>query len=74
MGHIPRAKLYNLYDKEFLKKISKLDKNKTYLVYCRSGHRSSIAVEKMKKLGFKKLYNMLGGFIQWTSKKYPVEK
>ena len=32
---------------------TKLDKNKTILVYCKSGKRSSIAFETLKKLGFK---------------------
>ncbi len=45
----------------FKVKIAKLDKNKTYLVYCRSGNRSDIACSVMESLGFTKLFNLSGG-------------
>jgi rhodanese-related sulfurtransferase len=46
---------------DFEKKIEKLDKDKTYLVYCRSGNRSSTACNIMAQRGFKNLYNLSGG-------------
>jgi len=45
--------------------IGKLDKDKTYLVYCRSGSRSSRAVKIMESMGFKHLYNLKGGYMGW---------
>ncbi len=45
----------------FNDKITKLDKNKTYLVYCRSGNRSGSACSAMGNLGFTKLFNLSGG-------------
>ena len=43
-----------------------LNKDKTYLVYCRSGARSAGVRDAMERLGFKEVYNMLGGIVQWT--------
>ncbi len=45
----------------FKEKIAKLDKNKPYLVYCRSGNRSGSACSVMGNLGFTKLFNLSGG-------------
>lgn len=48
-GHVQGAVLIP-YD-EIDEKVS-LDKNKTILVYCRSGRRSNMAYETLKKLGY----------------------
>jgi rhodanese-related sulfurtransferase len=45
---------------DFEVEVSKLDKNKKYLVHCLSGTRSDIACKIMKKLGFLEVYNVLG--------------
>lgn len=49
----------------FVQKIALLDKDKTYFVYCRSGNRSGSACDMMNKDGFKNLYNLSGGMMQW---------
>ncbi len=49
----------------FEQEIEKLDKDKTYLVYCRSGRRSRIAAEEMVRRGFDKVYNLKGGILAW---------
>ncbi|WP_038028838.1 rhodanese-like domain-containing protein [Thermonema rossianum] len=73
-GHLPNAQLLNFYDDDFRSKLQQLDKDKTYYVYCRSGGRSSRAVALMKELGFKKVYNLKGGIMQWQAQKLPVER
>lgn len=50
----------------------KLDKNKTYLVYCASGSRSAGAVNTLKQMGFEKVYNLKGGIEHWKSAGKPV--
>jgi len=50
----------------FAEKIAKLDKSKTYIIYCRSGARSSAAADYMASQGFTKLYNLSGGIMNWT--------
>lgn len=52
--------------------IEKLDKSKTYLVYCASGSRSVGAVNTLKGLGFEKVYNLKGGIEHWKSEGKPV--
>jgi rhodanese-related sulfurtransferase len=50
---------------DFAAKIAALDTNKTYLVYCRSGARSSNAAQYMISKGFTKVYNLKGGISNW---------
>ncbi len=71
-GHIRGAKNINFLSADFKKKVSSLDKNKKYLLYCRSGHRSGMALQVFLEMGFKQVYNMKGGIIQWKNKNYPL--
>lgn len=48
----------------FTDKVSHLDKNKSYFIYCRSGNRSGQACRYMATQGFDKLYNMKGGMLE----------
>ncbi len=73
-GHIAGAVLLDYYSADFKNELAKLDKNKIYLVYCRSGNRSRKAAQVMKELQFTKVYNMLGGVIAWQNKEYPLVK
>jgi len=62
------------YSDTFRNDLDKLDKNKTYLIYCRSGRRSENALNIMKELDFREVYNMLGGIIKWKSEGLPTTK
>jgi rhodanese-related sulfurtransferase len=42
-----------------------LDRKKTYLIYCTLGHRSGIALEKMKETGFVNILHMHEGISRW---------
>lgn len=64
-ARIPNSKLLNFYDASFPREISNLDKNKKYLVYCRSGSRSFQTCSFMKQLGFHDVYNLQDGIINW---------
>ena len=44
------------------------DKNKNIILYCHSGARSALASETLKKMGYKKVSHMKGGFKQWMKK------
>jgi len=50
---------------EFYKDQLPKDKNTPIAVYCRSGHMSSIAAEQLKKMGYKKIYDLKGGMNAW---------
>jgi phage shock protein E len=51
----------------FKEKVSTLDKEKSYLIYCRSGMRSVKACNLMAENGFNKMFNLLGGYQAWSS-------
>lgn len=65
-GYIPNATNIDFYlGQEFLTEVEKLDKDKNYYVYCRSGNRSGQACAIMNSVGFKNTYNLAGGFMNW---------
>jgi len=51
-GHLEGAININVESPQFGGAISQLDPEKVYLVYCRSGRRSGIALNQMQALGF----------------------
>ena len=53
---------------QFEQDAKKLDKNKNYYVYCRSGQRSIRACSLIEASGIGKTYNLLGGILGWTGK------
>ena len=67
--HIPQSTLIDVQQPGFVDSIQTLDKNKTYLLYCRSGKRSQKAVNLMKENGFKRVYHLKGGIICWNGPK-----
>lgn len=66
-GIIPNAIHIDIYmGQGFVQELNKLDKTKTYYVYCRSGNRSRQACYIMDQMGFEKAYNLMGGIIDWN--------
>lgn len=60
-GHLKGAVNIDVQAANFSSQIAKLDKNGTYVIYCKSGNRSGQAISQMQALGFKNLTNA-GGF------------
>jgi phage shock protein E len=73
-GRIARAKNIDFYGKDFADQLKALDREKPYLVHCASGGRSTKSLETFKKLGFKQIYHLDGGFNGWKEAGLPVEK
>ena len=73
-GHIQGAKLLDYYHPEFLKRLKTLDREKTYLLYCRTGNRSGRTLDVMGKLGFKQAAHLAGGIVAWQGKGYALVK
>jgi len=71
-GHIANAINIDLNSGSFDTDIIKLDKNKTYLVYCHTGNRSATASRKMVEAGFTDVTNMTGGITDWENAGYPT--
>jgi rhodanese-related sulfurtransferase len=65
-GYIPNATNIDIYKgQEFLDEVDKLDKNKNFYVYCRSGARSAQACALMQQQGIENAYNLMGGITEW---------
>jgi rhodanese-related sulfurtransferase len=71
-GHIQDAQNIDFESGSFESQIESLDKNGTYAVYCRSGNRSGQAVKVMQDAGFKNIYNLDGGVIDWANSGLPL--
>jgi phage shock protein E len=66
-GHLNGASMLDFYEADFQSKLSELDRNKKYLVYCRSGNRSGQATVMMKELGFAQVADLDGGILAWEA-------
>lgn len=71
--HIEPSQNIDVLSPNFDEEITKLDKQKPVLVYCRSGKRSAKCVEKLKEAGFVKIYDLKGGIAKWKYKGFPVK-
>ena len=69
MVRIPNSILIDINNPMFMQEIDRLDRKKSYYVYCRSGNRSFHAGIYMLKAGFEKVYNLEPGIIGWHGKK-----
>ena len=58
------------------KRISELEKhkNKTLLVYCKTGARSGVACKELGKQGFEKVFSLNGGILAWQDAHLPISK
>ena len=65
--HLKNAINIDFYSESFRDELDKLDKSKTYLIYCRSGRRSGRTLQIMKELRFKEVYDMSGGISMWEA-------
>jgi len=63
-GTVPGAKNLDVMSPEFKAALGKLDKDKEYFVFCRSGNRSGSACQLLAEKGLK-AYNLQGGVGAW---------
>lgn len=74
-GHLKDAKLIDYYQtKQFSDYLDTLDKKRKYRIYCRTGHRSGLALKIMQEKGFKNAADMAGGYNAWSTDNFAVEK
>jgi len=73
-GHIKGAINIDIRQEDAFSKIDKLNRNSECLVYCRTNHRSGMAVDHMMKSGFKTVYQMMDGFPGWEANKLTIQK
>ena len=64
---IPNSENIDFYDPQnFIKKVTPLNKEASYFLYCKSGVRSYNSCSIMKDMGFKNVYNLVGGISKWN--------
>lgn len=51
---------------ELTQSLSEIPTDKSIVIYCRSGHRSHIALEILRQAGFTDVRNLVGGVIAWV--------
>lgn len=71
-GHIEGAIFADFYDEKFEQELAKLDRDKPYIVHCRSGGRSTKALTTFKALGFTNITHMDGGMRGWNKANLPL--
>jgi len=72
-GYIPLAQNIDFRSPTFDEDISKLDKEKPVILYCKSGGRSAKCAEKLSEAGFVKIYDIDGGISKWEHKGYEIK-
>ena len=71
-GHLNGSINLDFKSPSFEDEIARLDRDKAYLLYCRTGIRSARAVMLMISLGFMELYNLTKGIEQWQREGFEV--
>ena len=73
-GHIKNALQADWNNKtEFERRLAFIDKDKPVYVYCLAGGRSAAAADKMRKAGYKNVYELKGGTNAWRAANKPLE-
>ena len=73
-GKIKGATEIDFLGVDFNKEADKLDKSKTYYLYCAGGGRSADASEILISKGFKQVVNLEKGFADWKKQNFEIEK
>ena len=71
-GHLDDATLLDFYRTDFAGRVAELDRDRPYLLYCRSGNRSGQTRARMEQLGFTDVTDVDGGIAAWTAAGLPV--
>src|SRR6202795_2321121 len=56
---------------ELPRRVHELDSSHEIVAHCRSGKRSAEAVDFLRKAGFRKIYNLHGGILAWSTEVDP---
>ncbi len=69
--HLEGAINMNLISRFFKTRLDVMNKSRIYVVYCKVGGRSKIAQKLMQQLGFRTVYNVVGGTLLWEEEGLP---
>lgn len=73
-GHIQNSGNINFYAGDFKKKLDLINNNQKVYVYCYSGDRSGKTVKLLKDRGFKEIYNLEKGLLDWNAASLPLKE
>ncbi len=73
-GHIENSVNIDYKADNFKELIAELDTNQDVYVYCKVGGRSNNSAKMMEKMGFKKIYDLEGGILQWEKEDFKIIK
>lgn len=71
---IAGAVMVDYLSPSFRAEIAKFDRNGSYLLYCRTGHRTEEAAKVMRELGFRNVSVLAGGITKWKEAGYPTAR
>ena len=71
-GHLRGALNINFMASNFARRLSELDPEATYLVYCRTGNRSARAMRVFGRQGFTHILHMSKGILDWQQQGLPL--
>jgi rhodanese-related sulfurtransferase len=73
-GHVPGAR--NVSHEQLASRIEELAaaRDKQVVLYCRSGRRTLLAEDVLRKAGFKRLGHLEGDYLAWEAGKRPVKR
>ena len=73
LGHLPGAVNYVWADGTLRSKISELDPDLNYLVYCHTDPPSTDSAQALVDAGFENIFRLEGNFKAWKDAGYPIE-
>ncbi len=71
--HAPRGHLEFLADPEFPRHNAALVQDKTLVLYCATGGRSTLAAKTLHDMGFARACSLVGGMTAWKEADGPIE-
>jgi rhodanese-related sulfurtransferase len=70
--HLSKAINIDFYSPDFKSEVSKLERSKEYLIYCRTGIRGEAATRIMLEMSFSRVHNLTGGIVEWMAEGHEV--
>ena len=71
-GRLEGAVNIDFYAADFAGQLAELDRDATYVIYCRSGNRTTAALDTFRDLGFTSVHAVEGGIVAWEATGHPV--
>ena len=71
-GKISNAVWYYYSSPDFTNRISRLNRNGNYIIFGSTGNANSQVLSAFRKLGFRNVRAIKGGFVEWKRQNYPI--